>query len=181
MALELLLASRRSERVFGEGELSLAAIGQLLWAGQGVTDASGHRTAPSAGAKYPLELYVATSDSVLHYVPATHEVERRADAESLGVLADSTFDQAFVSTAPAVLVITGVVVRTEEKYGGAAVDYMNREAGHVAQNVLLQATALGLAAVPVGGFDADEVARHLMLPGGEDPLYLIPVGPPLEG
>ncbi|MEZ5228233.1 MAG: SagB/ThcOx family dehydrogenase [Acidimicrobiales bacterium] len=117
-----------------------------------MTDTNGHRTAPSAGATYPLELYVITADAVAHCLPDTHTIEHRSDDQTLGALAGLAFDQTFVSEAPAVVVITGVAARTEEKYGDAARDFVNREAGHAAQNVLLQATATGLSAVPVGWF-----------------------------
>ncbi|MEL6890203.1 MAG: SagB/ThcOx family dehydrogenase [Actinomycetota bacterium] len=176
--LEAVLEQRRSGRSFRGDPLALQHVGQLLWAGQGITDADGHRTAPSAGARYPIELYAVTPDSVGHYLPADHALQQRADTSAFALLADSAFGQDFVSTAPLIVVVTGVVARTRVEYGAAADDLMQREAGHVAQNVLLQATALGLAAVPVGGFDPAAAARSLALPPGEDVLYLIPAGHP---
>jgi SagB-type dehydrogenase family enzyme len=176
--LETALSLRRSVREFANVELSPEVIGQLFWAGQGETDAAGHRSAPSAGARYPLELYALTADDLAHYLPEGHRAERRRDSTSLMGLADLAFGQEFVSTAPVVVVITGVQARTEAEYGAVAGDLMNREAGHVAQNILLQATAMGLAAVPVGGFDPAAIARLLALGPGEEVLYLIPVGHP---
>ncbi len=176
--LGTVLAERRSLREFANEELPPDVIGQLFWAGQGETDAAGHRTAPSAGALYPLELYALTADDFAHYLPEGHRVERRGDSTSLQGLADLAFGQEFVSSAPVVLVITGVQARTEAKYAAVAGDLMNREAGHVAQNILLQATALDLVAVPVGGFDPAAIARLLALGPGEEVLYLIPVGRP---
>lgn len=175
-SIEELLSVRRSRRDYRRDELPIEHIGQLFWAGQGITDNAGHRTAPSAGARYPLELYAVSAASFMHYLPARHELESRPDATTLTELADAAFGQRFVSAAPIVFVITGLVRRTEAEYGAVSELLMNREAGHVAQNMLLQATSHDLAAVPVGGFDPAAVARTLALAPGEQPLYLMPVG-----
>jgi SagB-type dehydrogenase family enzyme len=177
-SLEQTLEERRSTRDFTAEEVPLDTIGQLFWAGQGITDDVGHRTAPSAGARYPIELYAISASTFMHYLPEGHRVEQRTDTTTLSLLSAAAFQQGFVSDAPLVLVITAVPVRTEAEYGAVAHDLVNREAGHVAQNILLQATSLGLAAVPVGGFDPAEVARLLALAPGEDVLYLLPVGYP---
>lgn len=178
MTLERALHERRSGRDYSSADLPLATIGQLFWAGQGITDAEGHRTAPSAGARYPLELYAVTANEVLHYLPDGHRVERRSDTTTLRRLGDVAFGQRYVGTAPVVIVVVGVDARTEAEYGALAADFVEREAGHATQNVLLQATALDLAAVPVGGFDPADVARLLALPPGQDVHYLVPVGEP---
>lgn len=178
ISLEQALDERRSARQFSDDELPPETIGQLLWAGQGITDDEGRRTAPSAGGTYPLELYAVTGSHLMHYLPDGHRAEQRADTTTLWSLADAAFGQEFVGEAPLVLVIAGDPSRIEQKYGAVAGDLMNREAGHAAQNVLLQATTLGLAAVPVGGFDPEAVARRLALPPGQTVLYLIPVGKP---
>jgi SagB-type dehydrogenase family enzyme len=175
MSLEQALAERRSMREFGPGELTAATIGQLFWAGQGITDDRGYRTAPSAGGLYPLELYAITTTGVSHYLPDGHRVEYRPDTTTHGALADVVFGQEYVGAAP----VIGVAARTEAKYGALAAGFVEREAGHATQNMLLQATALGLAAVPVGGFDPAAVARLLVLPSGHEVLYLIPVGEPV--
>ena len=175
---ERVLAGRRSAREFSGQELVVSTIGQLFWAGQGVTDTAGHRTSPSAGATYPLELYAITEAALMHYLPAGHRVEMRSDTRTMSLIADVAFEQGFVGDAAAVLVITGVRARIEAEYGAIAGDLMNRESGHVAQNILMQAEALGLAAVPIGGFEPAEVARLLALPPGEEVLYLLPVGVP---
>ncbi|MBG7606045.1 MAG: SagB/ThcOx family dehydrogenase [Actinobacteria bacterium] len=177
-SLEQTLEERRSTRDFTAEELPLDTLGQLFWAGQGITDDAGHRTAPSAGARYPIELYAISASTFMHYLPEGHRVEQRTDTTTLSLLSAAAFQQGFVSDAPLVLVITAVPARTEAEYGAVAHDLVNREAGHVAQNILLQATSLGLAAVPVGGFDPAEVARLLALAPGEDVLYLLPVGYP---
>ncbi len=181
LSLEQVLLERRSVREYATALLTLDEIGQLLWAGQGITDDEGHRTAPSAGARYPLELYAVTAADLMHYMPVGHRVEQRADTTTLEALSDAAFDQEFVGSAPLVLVVTADPARTEQEYGAMAGDLVNREAGHAAQNILLQATALGLAAVPIGGFDATAVARLLALPPGQAVLYLIPVGEPMSG
>jgi SagB-type dehydrogenase family enzyme len=177
-SLEQTLEERRSTRDFTAEEVPLDTIGQLFWAGQGITDDVGHRTAPSAGARYPIELYAISASTFMHYLPEGHRVEQRTDTTTLSLLSAAAFQQGFVSDAPLVLVITAVPARTEAEYGAVAHDLVNREAGHVAQNILLQATSLGLAAVPVGGFDPADVARLLALAPGEDVLYLLPVGYP---
>jgi SagB-type dehydrogenase family enzyme len=177
-SLEESLSTRRSQRGFIADDLSDDVVAQLFWAGQGITDEEGHRTAPSAGARYPLELYMVTSTSVAHYLPELHGAERRTDTRTLERLDDASFGQDFVSEAPAVLVITAVGSRTEAEYGAVAPELVNREAGHAAQNILLQASALDLAAVPVGGFDPAALGELLALPPGEEVLYLIPIGYP---
>lgn len=174
--LEGVLSERRSERDFGSQPVPLDVLGQLFWAGQGTTDSEGHRTAPSAGARYPLELYAITSNTLWHYLPEGHRAEPRPAADLLPALPRVAFGQEFIATAPAVLVITGVIARTESEYGALAERLMDREAGHAAQNILLQATALDLAAVPVGGFDPADLGELLLLAPGEEALYLIPVG-----
>jgi SagB-type dehydrogenase family enzyme len=167
-------------REYATARLTLDEIGQLLWAGQGITDDDGHRTAPSAGARYPLELYAVTAAELMHYLPVGHRVEQRVDTTTLEALADAAFDQEFVGSAPLVVVIAADPARTQQEYGAMAGDLVNREAGHAAQNILLQAIALGLAAVPVGGFDPAAVERLLALPPGQAVLYLIPVGVPVS-
>jgi SagB-type dehydrogenase family enzyme len=171
------LASRRSVREFSGEPLTDQHVSDLLWAAQGVTAEWGGRTAPSAGALYPLEVYVVTDDGVLHYLPEGHRVESRASATVRTAVADAVGQEA-ASLAPAVVVITGVPARVEKKYAGRAERYLLLEAGHAAQNLLLAATALGLGAVPIGAFGDDALARALDLPAGEQTVYAIPVGTP---
>ncbi len=177
--LEEALARRRSVRDFAPAPLSQRELGQLLWAAQGVTSSDGRRTAPSAGALYPLELYVATAAGFFHYDPAHHRLERRTERDLRPALAQAALDQESVREAPAVFVIAAVYARTSQKYGAArSPRYVHMEAGHAAQNLLLEVTALGLGAVPVGAFRDDPVQRALSLPADEQPLYLLPVGHP---
>ncbi|MGZ4148494.1 MAG: SagB/ThcOx family dehydrogenase [Actinomycetota bacterium] len=176
MSLEEALRGRRSVRSFTAEGLTFADRSQLLWAAQGQTASWGGRTAPSAGGLYPLELYLATADGLWRYVADGHKVQVRTPEDVRAGLAEASGGQASVATAPAVFVVTAVLARTAAKYGDRAERYVLLEAGHAAQNLLLQAGALGLGAVPVGAFDDGEVAAVLGLPSGEEPLYLIPVG-----
>jgi SagB-type dehydrogenase family enzyme len=178
LSLEATLRERRSVREFTDEPLSIQEIGQLLWAAQGITASWGGRTAPSAGGLYPLEVYVATADGVWHYLPQDQRAEVVRDDDARGELTSAAHDQDPVGDAPAVIVITAVPARTAAKYGDRAERYVQLEAGHVAQNVLLQAVALDLGAVPIGAFDDDDVASVLLLDPDQVPLYLIPVGHP---
>ncbi len=177
MTLEEALAARRSVREFRKRPLELHELSQLLWAAQGVTGRGGLRSAPSAGALYPLEVYVALPTGSYHYEPAHHRLEPCSD-EDIRPALHRAAGQALVLEAPAVFVITGVEARTALRYSGRAARYVQLEAGHAAQNLLLEATALGLGGVPVGAFDDVGVHRAMRLAAGEEALYLIPVGQP---
>jgi SagB-type dehydrogenase family enzyme len=176
-SLEQTIASRRSVREFTDTPLTEADISQLLWAAAGITDPVGLRAAPSAGAIYPVELYLATPSGFYHYAPVRHLLEPRQSTDLREPLYNASAGQEMVRDAPATLAITGVYERVAGRYGSnRARRYVDMEAGHAAQNVLLQATALGLGAVPVGAFDDGQISEVLALPAGETPLYLIPVG-----
>lgn len=181
VSLEAAMLERRSVRGFTDEALGLTEISQLLWAAQGITVSWGGRTAPSAGALYPLEVYVAIPDGLWHYVPQGHRAEPVSSTDVREALAQAALGQSAVADAPAVLVIGAVPARTEAKYGERAERYVQLEAGHAAQNVLLQAVALGLGGVPIGAFSDEDVARVLGLPDGTSALYLIPVGHPAGG
>jgi len=178
ISLEEALARRRSVREFSDTPLTEAEIGQLLWAAQGVTDDGGHRTAPSAGALYPLELYVGTSSGLFHYDPARHGLTLHARGDRRPAMQAAGLHQDALGDAPAIFVIAAAYERTEVKYGARAPRYVHMEAGHAGQNILLEAVALGLAAVPMGAFDDALLKEDLSLPDDQRPLYLIPVGYP---
>jgi SagB-type dehydrogenase family enzyme len=163
-------------RAFRPDPLPTATIGQLLWAGQGVTSPDGKRAAPSAGALYPLELYVVTPQQVLHYLPDGHRAETRAVSDLRPSLKAAAVGQSSVGAAPVVIVVATVPSRLSSRYGAKAEEYVQIEVGHASQNILLQAAALGLAAVPVGSLDPSRVADILALPADQTVLYLIPVG-----
>jgi SagB-type dehydrogenase family enzyme len=179
MSVEMALSLRRSQREFAPTALPIGELGQLAWAAQGVSDrGQGFRTAPSAGALYPLELYFVTGSGVLHYRVASHAFERRSDRDVREQLSRAMLDQAAIRLAPCDVVIASVTARTRKKYGERAARFVAIEAGHVAENLLLQATARGLVGVPVGSMDEEAVGRVLDLPAAEEPLYVVAVGYP---
>ena len=182
VAIERVLAERRSAREYTRGALTLPQVAQLLWAAQGITHRDGARTAPSAGALYPLELYLVAGEvrdlapGVYRYVPARHQLEAVATGDLRRALCAAALAQECVAEGATVFVFTAVARRTTRKYGTRGVRYVHIEVGHAAQNLALQATALGLGSVTVGAFDDDAVAHLLKLPRGEAPFYLMPVG-----
>jgi len=180
MSLKEAMASRRSVREFTDQSLTWEEITQLLWSAQGLTDPAGLRTAPSAGALYPLEIYVALPDGAYHYLPQGHTLESVSESDLRDDLFEAGLRQDALRQAPAIFVIAAVYERTEAKYGERAERYVHLEAGHAAQNLLLQAVALELGAVPIGAFDDDAVQDALGLPADHRPIYLIPVGHPRE-
>jgi SagB-type dehydrogenase family enzyme len=167
-------------REFEDVALGDAEHGQLLWASQGITHRTmGLRTAPSAGALYPLEVYLVTKEGVFHYEPRAHQLRMTMSADVRNALSNAALRQESVGDAPSILVLAGVYERTAKKYGRARAErYVHLEAGHAAQNVLLQAVALGVVAVPIGAFQDDEVRQVLALPRTHRPLYLVPIGRP---
>jgi SagB-type dehydrogenase family enzyme len=177
MSLAAALARRRSMREFADRALGRSELSQLLWAAQGVSDGpTGLRTAPSAGALSPLFAYAALAEGLYRYVASTHVLEEVVARDLRSDLAIAALGQQEIAHAPCVLVLTAVFARTTRKYGERGVRYAWLETGHAAQNVLLAATALGLAAYPVGAFDDAQVAKLLRLTRDEAPLYLLPVG-----
>ena len=180
MALEQAIANRRSVREFTDEALSQSEISQLFWAAQGITDQRGLRAAPSAGALYPLELYVALPDGTYHYLPRSHAIQLVSERDLREDLWEAGLKQDALRQAPAIFVVAAVYERTEAKYGDRAQRYVQMEAGHAAQNLLLQAVVLDLGAVPIGAFYDDQVQASLGLPADHRVLYLIPVGHPLR-
>ncbi len=180
MPLEQVLRERRSVRDLDGQPLALEQIGQLAWAAQGITDpVQGLRAAPSAGALYPLEMLLVLPDGVFRYEPRGHRLTRVLDGDARPALARAAHDQESVREASVDLVLVGVEARTHAKYGDRAARYVAMEAGHAAQNVLLQAHALGLGAVPIGAFDDAALTAVLRLRPGEAPLYVLAIGHPL--
>lgn len=173
-SLAEVLATRRSVRAFAARPLDDAELGQLLWAAQGIT--GGHRTAPSAGALYPLSVRVIDARGVWRYEPADHALVLEAPGDRRAALSAAALGQTVVGSAPAILVISARFAITARRYGARAERFATLEAGHVAQNVLLEATALGLGAVPIGAFDDAALRRVLGVGRDVVPLYLIPVG-----
>jgi SagB-type dehydrogenase family enzyme len=178
-SLEEAVMKRRSERAFYQQELSLEQISQLLWAAQGITDKTwGFRTAPSSGALYPLYLYILKKDGLFEYIPDGHKLIQMSEEDKRLSLVRASLGQSYIAEAPLVIVISGNYRIVEVKYGQRAYRYLNMEIGHVAENIHLQAVALGLGSVAIGAFWDDVVATVLHLPDTRDPFYIIPVGHP---
>lgn len=188
MSVEEAIFRRRSVRAFRDEALTLSELSQVLFAAQGVTEKTrGFRTAPSAGALYPLGLYAVVgkvegiAPGVYRYYPEEHAIERVIEGDKRMELFRSALYQESIQEAPLVLVFTAIYERTTRRYGERGIRYVHMEVGHAAQNVYLEAQALRLATVAIGAFRDEEVARILQLPQNEMPLYLMPVGKPKSG
>ena len=177
MSVERAINERRSKRRFSSDELTIEQISQLLWSAQGITQRhTGFRAAPSAGALYPMEIYLLNKDGVFRYLPKAHKLEQIMEEDLRRELAVAALGQDFIVQAPANIVVAAVYERITSRYGSRGRRYTDIEVGHIAQNVHLQAVALGLGSVPVGAFDDQMVKKLLKLSANEQPLYIIPVG-----
>lgn len=180
--VERALARRRSVRAFADASLTLGQLSQLLWAAQGVSEAEGNRTAPSAGALYPLELYMLVGDvtglakGVYKYRTEAHKLTRTGGGDLRAEAARAALGQAWIVDSRAVMVIAAVFGRTRAKYGERSERYVHMEAGHAAQNVYLQATALDLGTTVVGAFDDDRIHALVGMEHDEAPVALLPLG-----
>lgn len=186
LTVEEALSRRRSIREYTTAAVSLEAIGQLLWSAQGVTHEKGFRTAPSAGATYPLETYLVAGNvrglapGVYSYNPLEHALIPHCDGDRRGPLATACLGQEWVRVAPASIAFTAVFKRTTGRYGKRGIQYVHMEIGHAAQNIYLQATSLGLGTVIVGAFEDAAVSKCLELSSEEVPLAVLPIGEPLN-
>ncbi|MCL4458494.1 MAG: SagB/ThcOx family dehydrogenase [Chloroflexi bacterium] len=179
MSLEEAVMRRRSVRRYSRRELSLEEISQLLWVAQGITDRrEGLRAAPSAGALYPVELYAVLSQGIYHYSPRDHSLKMVKPGDWREQLSAAALGQRYIWEAPLNMIITVIYERTAAKYGARAERYVILEAGHIAQNVHLQAVALALASVPIAAFYDQKVQLAIGCPPNHQPLYIIPVGVP---
>ncbi len=184
LAVEAAIASRRSLRDFGPGAITLQEIGQILWAAQGITNRAGYRTAPSAGALYPLEVSLIAGNvhslppGLYRHNPRAHALDPVAAGDRRAAIAEAALSQRWIADAAAILVIAAVEERTTVKYGRRGVRYVHIETGHAAQNVYLQAAALGLGTTIVGAFDDAAVTEVADLRHEETPLCLLPIGRP---
>jgi SagB-type dehydrogenase family enzyme len=181
-SVEKALQERHSIRDYPRVPLELSEVSQLLWAAQGITGFGGRRTAPSAGATYPLEVYVVVgnvnglSAGIYAYSPHKNELKKIERGDKRLPLSNACLNQKAVKDAAASIVLSAVYQRTMIKYGERGFRYVNMEAGHAAQNVCLQAVALGLGTVVIGAFHDEIVKAILDMPDKEEPLYIIPVG-----
>ena len=181
MSVEEAILKRRSVRSFMQKPLDWVQIGQILWAAQGITAQKwgfNFRATPSAGALYPMEIYVVSKDGLFHYLPLEHKLEVLSNSDLRVSLTHAAFNQDPISQAPVDIVICAVYRRVTGKYSSRGIRYVHIEAGHLAQNIHLQAVSLGLGSVPIGAFDDEQVKDVLSLPAEHEPLYIIPVGYP---
>lgn len=183
MSIEQTLQKRRSIRSYSDEPLTLREISQLAWSAQGISDErSGFRTAPSAGATFPMEIYLLVTgladvaDGVYRYNNREHTLEKKLNGDLRQSLFEVSLRQPSVTNAPVVMVITGVLERTEQRYGQRALRYVYMEAGHVAQNVYLQGVAMDVGTVVIGAFQDEGLSRVMELENGEHPLYIMPLG-----
>lgn len=183
ISIEEALLKRRSVREYKDEPLTLVEVSQLLWAAQGITDQEeGKRTTPSAGALYPLEVYLVAgkvdglASGVYRYQPLEHGLIKIKEGDRREELAKVALGQEAIKEASIVLVLAAVYERTTVKYGERGIKYVHLEAGHAAQNIYLQAVSLNLGTVTIGAFSDQEVKELLDLPKEEQPLYLMPVG-----
>ncbi len=185
VSLEETLSIRKSTRSFQDKPLSLQQLGQLLWAAQGsgvdgITGAT--RTAPSAGATHPMEIYVVAGNvqdmqaGIYIYDISDHKLVPLLEGELREELAGAALGQDFIAAAPASIVLAAEFERTTGVYGQRGERYVHMESGNVSQNIALQAEALGLGSVVVGAFEDRNVSRLLQMEA--TPLLIIPVGHP---
>lgn len=180
ISVEEALLKRRSVREYKEDSLSLEQVSQLLWSAQGITVKWGGRTAPSAGALYPLEIYLVVGKvkelkpGLYHYDPEKHAVSQKKDGDLREKLTQASLGQDEISRAPATVVVTAVYERTMKKYHQRGVQYVHMEVGSAGENIYLQAESLGLGTVFIGAFEDEEVKEVLGI--SEEPLGIMPVG-----
>lgn len=196
ISLEEVIAKRRSIRKYRTEPLTLFQLSQVLWSAQGITGAGKHRAAPSAGATYPLEIFAFVGKKgvsyeeakqpkeelqagIYHYEVSGHSLVLHLPGDLREKLASAALDQGFIANAPVDIVICALYIRTSYRYGRRGERYVHIEAGHVGENIHLQAVALGLATAEVGAFDDEEVRKVLGLEEQIKPLYIMPIGKPL--
>ena len=186
--LEETIAQRRSIRDYSQEPLSQSQLSQILWSAQGITGTQKNRRAvPSAGATYPLEIFVACgknsvegiADGIYYYNRDNHSLNLHYKGDVRPELARVALDQEVIYEAPVDIVICALYERTAMRYGGRGERYVHMEVGHAGQNIYLQATALGLATVAIGAFRDEQVREVLRLDKQIKPLYIMPVGKPV--
>ena len=184
MSVTQALHDRRSVRTYAETPLTLADAAQLLWSAAGVTSPEGFRTTPSAGATFPLETYLIAgavdglAAGVYRYDPAAHAIAPTAAGDVRADLAAACMNQACVATCAAAILFGAVFERTTAKYGDMGRDFVVLEAGHAAQNVSLQAVALGLGAVAIGALDEKRLKSLAAMGDNEKAVYMMVFGKP---
>lgn len=181
VSFEETLLKRRSHRAYTKKPLGIGEISQLLFAGEGVIEEE-RRTVPSAGAFYPIEIYLSVSrvkkisPGLYKYSPENHSLDKISNNNWRAKLAEAAFSQPWVKEAPALFILCGKFEKTVKKYDEKGAIFVAMEAGHVAQNISLQAAALNLGTLCVGGFNNKQIDRLLNLDKKTEPYYIIPVG-----
>jgi SagB-type dehydrogenase family enzyme len=185
MSLEEAIRRRRSVREYSQEPLALEELARLLFYGIGVTGPAEYkRAAPTAGGLTPIELYPVVNNvaglerGLYHYDALGHHLHLLRRGDLRREIARACLDQDFLAQAAAVLVLTAVHRRTAWKYGERAYRYILLDAGHAAENIQLEATALGLGSCPIGAFFDDELNRLLGLKEEEFALLAVAVGRP---
>lgn len=182
MTLEEAVERRRSVRSYSDDPVSLPELSAVLHAAQGITSERGYRAAPSAGATYPMAVYVVAErvdelrPGIYAYSPETSTLETLRTGAFLSDLAGAALGQPCITNAALAVVILADYSVTTDVYGERGVRYVHMEAGHISQNIYLQATALGLGTVAVGAFDDDGVAGLLGVEEDLEPMYIMPLG-----
>ena len=185
VSVEKAIQQRRTIRDFKETPLSIPHLAQLLWAAQGITDPKGAgRSAPSGGARYPLDIYVIVGkkgveglgEGVYHYAPENHSILSMNKKDLRREIGSASLGQMWMAGASVMFVITAEYRRITGRYGDRGIRYAQIEAGHVGQNLFLQAEALGLGAGIVGAFNDTEVVKVMGIPREHEPLLIMPVG-----
>jgi SagB-type dehydrogenase family enzyme len=193
VSLEETILRRRAVRRYRREPLDLSQLSQILWSAQGITGTREFRAAPSAGATYPLEIFVVVGkqgvtaskakqapkelpSGIYHYEADSHSLSLHKPADLRPDLARATLDQEFIIDAPVDIVICALYHRTSYRYGRRGERYVHMEVGHVGENIHLQAVALGLATVEVGAFHDEEVSKVLGVEEQIKPLYIMPLG-----
>jgi SagB-type dehydrogenase family enzyme len=185
MSVEEAIWKRRSVRKYTRKPITLDQLSQILWAAQGITDAqSGHRAAPSPGAKYTLELYVFTREEgvkelqagVYHYEPAKNGITCIKTGDYTSSLQSAAGGQEQIGQAAAIIAMTGIFDRAIVKYGERGIQYALQESGSAAENICVESTVLGLGTVMMGAFDDNRVGQLIGTKKGEKPLLLMPLG-----
>jgi len=186
VSLEEAITKRRAVRRYRPESLALFQLSQILWSAQGVTGGGRLRAAPSAGATYPLEIFVVIGKQsieeletgIYHYEVDSHSLSLHKPGDFRIDLARAALDEGFIAVAPVDIVICALYTRTSYRYGRRGERYVHMEVGHVGQNIHLQAVALGLATVEVGAFDDEDVRKVLGVEEQIKPLYIMPIGKP---
>jgi SagB-type dehydrogenase family enzyme len=171
------LAGRRTPvpRAFLPTPLTKAELSQILWAANGLTGPEERRTAPSAANQHYVHIFVTSAEGFFEYLPVGHQLQKISGED----LRAKFSNQQAVTQAPTVLLLVGDYERAAVRYPGEkGPRFIALEGGHIAQNVLLEASALGLGAVPVGGFEPKDVNKAASLPAQQSSIYLLTIGHP---